>query len=386
VTERSRLSPGTVDAILATALGLIVVLASLSSHEQGATHSVAAAWVFGALLALLALVRRRWPVRVLLASVLVVLGYHAAGFPAIGSGWPLAVALYTCASTGRLRPAIVVGVVLAVTSSVVRLVIQPDPALEVLSTTLQEMAVVALVLAFGDAVRSRRGWAAELRARLGRLERERELEAGRLVVQERLRVARELHDVMAHTLTVATVQLNVAADAIDDDPELARAAIGTAQQVARQATGELGTAVRVLRSEDEEDLPLAPAPGLDGVQRLLAAARESGLRVEHETSGPVRPLPAPVGLAVHRIVQESLTNVLRHAGAGAVVVRLRYDQDGVAVHVADDGAGPAGAAGHPGGHGLVGMRERAVGLGGRFDAGPAPAGGFAVDAWLPAPS
>jgi signal transduction histidine kinase len=299
-----------------------------------------------------------------------------ANFPAIGFGWPLAVALYTCAAGGRLRPAIVVSLALAVSSFTVRLVLEPEPVLQVLSTTVQELAIMALVLAFGDAVRSRRGWAAE-----------RELEAGRRVTRERLRIARELHDVMAHTLAVASVQLNVAADTIGDDPERARAAIATAQQVARQATGELGAAVRVLRSEDDGP-SLAPMPGMDGldggdgvgVAGLLAAARESGLRVDHEASGPARPLPAPVGLAVHRIVQESLTNVLRHARASAVTVRLCYEPDGVAVHVSDDGHG-AGQQGP--GHGLTGMRERAVGLGGRFSAGPAAAGGFSVDAWIP---
>jgi signal transduction histidine kinase len=380
------LPPGVADVAVALALAVTVTLAALESDEPGSHRSVAAAYALGGVLGALALVRRRWPVAVLLLSTVAVFAYHGANFPAIGSAWPLAVALYTCAAEGRLLPAVLVAAGTAAGTAVARLLLEPEPVLPVLSSGLRELAGIGLVLALGDAVRSRLGWAAEVQQRVSRLEHDREQEARRRVEAERLRIARELHDIMAHTLAVAGIQLNVAADTLDHTPGEAKDALRTAQQVAAEATAELKAAVRALRQERGGDLPRSPTPGLEDVGRMLEAAREAGLQVSHQQSGAARPLPAPVGLAVYRIVQEALTNVLRHAHATAVRVQVGYEPEAVSVRVADDGQGPPAAAGGPDGqvgHGLIGMRERALVLGGEFAAGPAPDGGFAVSARIP---
>lgn len=329
------------------------------------------------------LARRRWPVTVLAVTGLIVLAYHAADFPAIGH-WPLVVGLYTCATQGRLRAAIVVGGAAVTLATGTWLMFDSQPLLPVASAGLREVVALGAALALGDAVRSRRGWSAETRERVRRVAREREQEARRRLVEQRLRIARELHDITAHTLAVVGVQLNVAADTLTDAPEQASAALRTAQQANREAVAELKAAVRVLRQENDGVPPRTPAPGLDQIQRVLAVARESGLVVDYRESGPPRPLPAPVGLAVHRVIQESITNVLRHAEATTVRISVDYRPTELAVRVVDDGRGPVGSPPGGTGHGLIGMRERVRGLGGSFTAGQAEGGrGFAVSATIP---
>lgn len=383
-TGLGRPPPWLTDVLPALALAVIVSMASLTSLEEETRSTVPAAYALGGSLGAVTLFRRRWPVAVLVLSAVIASAYHAANFPAIGQGWPLSVALYTCASVGRLWPGILVGAGSAAIGGVARLLLEPEPVLPVLTSGSQEIAAMGLVLALGDAVRSRRGWTAEIHDRLQRLERDRDEETKRRVVDERLRIARELHDITAHTLAMAGVQLNVAADTLADSPDEARSALRTAQQANREAGAELKAAVRVLRQEHDDALPRSPTPGLDGVDRLLDGAREAGLRVEYGESGETRSLPAPVGLTVYRVIQESITNVLRHAHAATVRVQIGYGPDGISVRIVDDGNGPPPDPG-PGdlGHGLIGMRERTLGLGGEFAAGPAPDGGFAVSAWIP---
>ena len=241
---------------------------------------------------------------------------------------------------------------------------------------------LAMVLAVSEVVRVRRDQAAE------RLRAEQE-ERQRRVGEQRLGLAQELHDVLAHNISLINVQASVALHLLDDQPEQARPALTTIKQASRDALGELRTALDLLRRG--EDAPRAPAPRLADLDTLVAGVRAGGLdvRVEHEGRPP--PLPDAVELAVYRIVQEALTNVTRHARASAVTVRLRYD-DGVHVEVTDDGQGPSGPlngeqgdgadAGGPG-NGIVGMRERAAAQGGTLEAGPGPGGGFRVAAHLP---
>jgi len=377
------LPQGAVDGLVALALGAAVTLASLASDEPDSRPASVAAYVAGAGVAAVTLARRRWPVTVLALTGLVVLAYHATNFPAIGH-WPLVVGLYTCATLGRLRAAILVGGATVTLATATWLVFDAQPLLPVVSAGLREVAALGAALALGDAVRSRRGWSAETRERVRRVAREREQEARRRLVEERLRIARELHDITAHTLAVVGVQLNVAADTLTDAPEQARAALRTAQQANREAVAELKAAVRVLRQENDGVPPRTPTPGLDQVQRVLAAAREAGLVVDYRESGRPRALPAPVGLAVHRVIQESITNVLRHADATTVRVSVDYRPTELAVTVVDDGRGAVGSPPGETGHGLIGMRERVRGLGGTFTAGQARGGrGFAVSATIP---
>jgi signal transduction histidine kinase len=241
------------------------------------------------------------------------------------------------------------------------------------ATNWGHLALVAgwlvVVLAVSELVRSRRQQAAEV-------DRARRADRLRRVGEQRLLLAQELHDVLAHNISLINVQASVALHLLDDEPDRARPALTNIKAASSEALHELRTALDVLRSGDEA--PRAPAPGLADLDDLIAGVRASGLDVRVEDDGPPGPLTADVELAAYRIVQEALTNVTRHAGAGAVTVRLSYD-DGVSVEVTDDGVGGGGEPGN----GIVGMQERAMALGGEVAAGPCPGGGFRVSAHLP---
>jgi signal transduction histidine kinase len=231
---------------------------------------------------------------------------------------------------------------------------------------------LVVVLAVSEVIRSRHQHAADV-------ERAAEEERQRLVGEQRLRLAQELHDVLAHNISLINVQASVALHLLDDEPEQARPALATIKEASRDALHELRAALDILRRGEEA--PRAPEPRLADLGALVEGVRAGGLDVRLEDAGPEAPLPAAVELAAYRIVQEALTNVTRHARARSVTVRLTY-QDGVGVEVVDDGVG--GAAGP--GNGIVGMRERADALGGEVEAGPSPDGGFRVRAHLPAPA
>ncbi|GAB3081752.1 hypothetical protein GCM10027186_45540 [Micromonospora schwarzwaldensis] len=250
-------------------------------------------------------------------------------------------------------------------------------------------AVVVLLLWFGvavaagDAVRSRRAYVAVLEERARRAERTREEEARRRVVEERLRIARELHDVVAHQIALINVQAGVAGHLLRERPDAAEEALGHVRSAARTVLDELAVLLGLLR-RGEPDAPTEPAPGLGRLDALVdgfAAAQP----VRWTLTGRPRPLPGAVDVAAYRIVQESLTNAHRHAPGATVTVGVAYTATGVVVEIRDDGPGPSGP-GDPGtGLGLLGMRERAEAVGGAFHAGAGPAGGFRVRAELPAP-
>ncbi len=213
------------------------------------------------------------------------------------------------------------------------------------------------------------------------LERERAAEAGRMVAEERTRIARELHDVVAHRVSMMTVQAGAAKTIAVDDPERAMQAMAAVEKAGRQALDELRHLLGVLRPETEVD-GLGPQPGLSDVPRLVDQLREAGLEVSLTIDGAHVDLPARVDLSAYRIVQEALTNVLKHAGPSArTEVRLSTDKRGVAIKVLDNGHGATILPGS--GHGIVGMRKRATLLGGSLNAGPRPGGGFRVVAHLP---
>ncbi|CAN5892051.1 sensor histidine kinase [soil metagenome] len=218
-------------------------------------------------------------------------------------------------------------------------------------------------------------------AHAARLERERAAEARRVVTEERTRIARELHDVVAHRVSLMTIQAGAAKTVAADDPAGAARAMQTVETAGRQALDELRHLLGVLRP-DADAGALGPQPGLDDVPALVEQFRSAGLDVSLTTDGAPIELPDRVGLSAYRIVQESLTNALRHAGSGArTEVRIDIDGRGVAIEVSDNGPGTTSMGGS--GHGIVGMRERASLLGGRLDAGPRPGGGFQVVAQLP---
>jgi signal transduction histidine kinase len=225
--------------------------------------------------------------------------------------------------------------------------------------------------------RARRAVALEERA--VRLEEEREERERVAVAEERRRIARDLHDVVAHGVGVMTVQAGAARLLLEDDPARAREPLLAVEQAGRQALAELRRLLGILR-RDERDSGLRPQPGLADLDELVAQARRAGLPVELVVEGAPVALPAGVDLAAYRIVQEGLTNTHKHAGPARAGVAVRYEPDALELEITDDGR--AGANGG-GGHGLVGMRERVALYGGRLEAGPRPKGGFTIHAHLP---
>ncbi|WNV76621.1 histidine kinase [Geodermatophilus sp. DSM 44513] len=235
--------------------------------------------------------------------------------------------------------------------------------------------------AVGRIIRDRTARAVEAAARAERAEVEREQAAARAVADERARIARELHDVVSHSISVITVQTQAVRRRLATDHQREADDLRAVEATARQAMAEMRRLFGILRADGERP-SLAPQPGLDQLDRLVADTRAAGVTVALTVEGEPVPLPPGLDLAAYRVVQEALTNVRRHAPGGRVGVRLAYGGGGLEVQVENGpGAGPAGPGG--GGLGLVGMRERVVLYGGSLEAGPQPGGGFAVHARLP---
>ncbi|GAB3181047.1 signal transduction histidine kinase [Micromonospora palomenae] len=236
------------------------------------------------------------------------------------------------------------------------------------------LSVLAVVTAWtvGDSLRTRRRHAEALRSHA----------AAEAITAERLRIARELHDMVAHSIGVIAIQAGVGARVIDTQPAQARAALATIEATSRDTLAGLRRTLGALRRPDAEPASLDPTPGLADLDRLVAAAGDAGVQVELLRRGRPVEVPADLGLAAFRIVQEALTNVVRHAGTDRCRVTVEHGPGEVVVDVVDDGRGGPVAGD---GHGIVGMRERVALLGGRFRAGPRPEGGFRVTARLPVP-
>ncbi|MFD5160743.1 sensor histidine kinase [Streptomyces hawaiiensis] len=324
--------------------------------------------------------RRRRPVLVLVTVIACVFPYHFLDYPHTAATQAAYVALYTVAVTGRALRTLLVGLGVIALSVGVMLTISTHEALGLLKAS----GWVVAVLFLGVDVRFYRRYVTSIVERAERAERTREEEARRRVAEERLRIARDLHDLLAHSITLIGVQTSVAAHVLSADPErLDREAVAKAladiAETCRGARGELRTTLEVLREHGPPEAR-GPLPGLDGLPDLAEAARLAGARVEQTVR--IRQAPPAVGAAAYRIVQEALTNAVRHAGPEpAVHVELDERQGALHLSVRDDGTGPA-PGGTPG-FGLVGMRERARSVGGTLDAGPRTGGGFVVTAVLP---
>jgi signal transduction histidine kinase len=239
------------------------------------------------------------------------------------------------------------------------------------------------LLLVGGAIEVHRSW----RERTIAAHRSREEEARRRASDERLRIARELHDVLAHNISLINVQAGVALHLLDSQPEQAGPALTAIKAASKEALGELRTVLDILRTPGDA-APLTPTAGLDDLDALVDRTRAAGLDVSVRTMGPRRPLPPGVDLAAYRIVQEALTNVVRHVGPTRVTIELRERGDALTITIEDDGPKPGGsspsaAAPLAPGNGIAGMRERASALGGSLDAGRRPGGGFRVVATLP---
>jgi signal transduction histidine kinase len=324
--------------------------------------------------------RRRRPLLVAALVLALVVPYHALDNNHTAPTPAAYVALYTVAVTGRPLRTLLTGIAVIGISVSVMLAVNAHEAFELLRIS----GWVVAVLFFGVDVRFYRQYVASIVERAERAERTREEEARRRVAEERLRIARDLHDLLAHSITLIGVQTSVAAHVLAADPgrldrETVAKALDDIAETCRTARGELRTTLEVLRAAEHGD-GRGPLPGLDGVAHLVEAARLAGARVELAASADDAP-PA-VGAAAYRIVQEALTNAVRHGGPGLTIhVNLHERNGSLHVAVADDGTAPA-KGGTPG-FGLVGMHERARSVGGTLETGPRPEGGFEVAAVLP---
>jgi signal transduction histidine kinase len=336
--------------------------------------------------------RRRYPLTVGLVTGLATAAYGFARYPDLAM--PIAiggvVGMYSVAAWGDRRAAVVSGWVAAVVVVIVMTLPRAD-------ADVVDAAFVSLALAgawvLGDRARVQRALAAELAERAARLERERAAEARRAVAEERTRIARELHDVVAHHVSMMVVQAEAGPVAVERDPARAAGAFEAIAATGRQALVEMRRLLGVLRGDGEPAPSLAPQPGLAQVPSLVEQVGRTGLEVELVVEGEQAALPAGIDLSAYRIIQEALTNALRHGASGQARVVVRYGERDLELQI-DNGVESASGrrqgdsdrqVRRPGrsGQGLIGMRERAILFGGALSAGPAPDGGFTVVARLP---
>jgi signal transduction histidine kinase len=283
-----------------------------------------------------------------------------------------AIAIYTAAAhLDRRRSARASGIAAIVLLAAVAASSAPAHA-------IPDAILLAGAWMFGDSLGARRAYTRALEEKAERLERERETNAARAVAEEQARIARELHDVIAHNLSVMVVQAAAANDVFDSRPDRAREALQAIETAGRSALEELRRLLGAVRTGSAD---FAPQPGLDRLDALVSQVRAAGLTVAVNIEGAPRQLSPALDLSAYRVVQEALTNTLKHAHAGRADVSLRYSPDALDVEVRDDGLGSTN--GDVGGHGLIGMRERVVIFGGSLAAGPAPGGGFTVSARFP---
>jgi len=327
--------------------------------------------------------RRRWPLAVLAFVAAATSLYQVSGYPASLAIVGVLAALYTAGTlVDRRRFALWAS---ACAGLVIGTSVPPWGSALFWPDLMRTFAILAVAAAIGDATRNRRAYVTEVEERAAEAERTREEETRRRVDEERLRIARELHDITAHSLSIVAVQSGAALHVLDTDPDAARGALVAIRSTSRDALNELRAILGVLRGSGEarEGAPLTPTPGLARVADLAAPLRDAGLTVDLVAPESAEPLPAFVEASAYRIVQEALTNVLRHAGTASVRVTLRRDDDMLSIDVVDDGSGRTLAAQPAEGHGIAGMRERALALGGTFEAGPVKGGGWRVSATLP---
>jgi signal transduction histidine kinase len=328
--------------------------------------------------------RRRFPGAVLAVCVASGLAMTALGVPPSFLGPAMPVAVYSVAAYGRRWVSLAGLVVAELGLAAVWL----TPAMLERSSFLFFMGFIAVAWVLGHFVGDRQVYAAQLEERTAELEEAREELARRAVVEERLRLARELHDVVAHAMSVIAVQSGVGAHVADSRPEEVGKALAAIEVTSRGALEELRRLLGVLRQDSEVQASLMPVPGLANLDSLLAEVGKAGLAVRVRVEGTPLQLPAGVDLSAYRIVQEALTNVVKHAGPAHAEVTIGYRDQEVTVEVTDDGRGavPPASDGRVGtGHGLIGMRERVAAFSGDLQVGPRPGGGFRVAARLPLP-
>jgi signal transduction histidine kinase len=365
---RFRIEPARFDSVLAVVLALLAEVEAWLGATTGRERLVLA--VAGPLMASTVAVRRRYPAAAgitaaLLADV-VAIGWKPPNSVSYGIAWLCSIYALTV-WTSTLMFAIGAAAVALPTFAAVAINGAPKGGISFTVVTLAVMLLVRRVI--GDRERS---------AQIA--ERERDLIAREAVVEERARIARELHDVIAHHVSMIVLQAGAERRVLDGDNASTRDVLETVEQTGRSALTEMRRLLGMLRGDETE--PLTPQPGLVDVPVLVEQLREAGLPVELKVEGDHRELPVGIELSAYRIVQEALTNALKHARDARTSVRVSYGPDSLELEIVDDGA-PAAEPVERGGHGLVGMRERVALYGGSIEAGSRPTGGFAVRVLLP---
>jgi signal transduction histidine kinase len=328
--------------------------------------------------------RRRSPMRILWLTGAAIILYSLLGYPESTAYLGVFVAFYTVAAHEPRRRATIAA---AITAGGVFVSFAAYAALDSMSGwTLNLTATYlsyGLAWLIGDNLRVRRAYTRQLEERAVELEHEREERADRAVTEERARIARELHDVVAHYVSVMVVQAAGARRVVDKDPVAAKRALEAVEIAGRTALAEMRRMLEVLRADDPG---MGPQPGLGEIERLIQNVRDAGLPVDFSIEGSACCLPAGMDLAAYRIVQEALTNTVKHGGKASARVTVRYTADTLEIEVIDDGRGAAApllSAADGGGHGLIGMNERVALFGGVLQAGPVLTGGYRVFARMP---
>jgi signal transduction histidine kinase len=328
--------------------------------------------------------RRRHPLAALGIAFAASIGIWVADYQELASSLALVIGMYSVAAWAPRRAARIAGVLAGVALLIVLLsgMFFGDVEQLTLDVFVGNFVIFGTAYVLGENVRNRRERLVELEERAIAAETAREQEARRAVAAERTRIARELHDVVAHSVSVMVVQAGAARRVLGRDPEAATESLCSIEEIGRQSLTEMRRLLGVLRREDDQSFGRAPQPSVAGVDALVASTREAGLDVELVVEGEPRPLPPGVDLSAYRIVQEALTNTLKHAGPAKARVRIRYGDGDLQLEVTDDGRGVLRTDG-TGGHGLVGMRERVSLYGGELTTGNRPGGGYVVRARLP---
>ena len=382
--------------ILLEGLLMLAVAAAIDLRISASAHAddqrTAVGYLFGPLIAIGLPLRRERPLLALGYPLVVLFVYHAADNPGISPALALAVPVHYAAYAGRMWWAVAASGLAVVVATGVSLAEDRGTVEYLLTQRILEAALLAVLVLLAETRRMRALEARRSSRESERLAREKEVEARQGLAEQRVQIARELHDVLAHTLAAATVQAAVAADTMDDDPVTSRGAIEAVRQACREARSELAAAVGLLRADEaigrpSTDTRLGPVAGLGKLEHLLAQARRSGLDVSLRREGAAVSLPPAVDLTAYRVIQEALTNVVRHSAAGSAEVVLTFTRESLGLSVHDSGPpaprlGEVGKSG-PGGYGLLGMRERVSAIGGELAAASDGSGGFQATARLP---
>jgi signal transduction histidine kinase len=371
VTQTSETRTRAFDALVAVAFAAlnVLLLIPLSDTSQLPVVAVLVVAHAGCLFW-----RRRAPMAVLVVNIVSGLAVLALGYPSVVLGLAAVVAIYTVAAISPRATSIPAVAVLVVVTAAAQLVVEEAR----IDTVLGNLVVLGVAWFFGDSIGQRRDYVRRLEERTAELEQARDELARSAVVEERLRIARELHDILGHSVGVIAVQAGVGAHVIDDDPTEAKRSLEAIESVSKSALGEIRQVLGALR-EDTEPGEVRPQPGVSDLAELVAELPSGNISVELDVDEKSRSLPAGLQLTIYRVVQEALTNVMRHSGARLARVSVRARQDAVDVEVVDDGAGSSTGPGH----GIRGMSERVAIQGGRFDASSLQDKGFRVSATFP---